>query len=125
MPRSERSWTQPRDFGNESMARLTLAVRAAHRDELGARARRAHLSWRCSNVPEKATDDLQQLHGAVGLGDIVVAARRACFLLVALHRKRAHRNDRYPVDSRICLYSPRRLIAIDDRHLDIHENEMG
>jgi hypothetical protein len=30
-----------------------------------------------------------------------------------------------PVDSRICPYAPRCLIAIDDRHLDVHENEIG
>jgi len=55
----------------------------------------------------------------------MVAARRARFFLIALHGKRAHRDDRYPVDSRICPYSPRRLIAIDDRHLDVHEKEIG
>ena len=50
----------------------------------------------CSSclLAEKASDDAQQLERAVGLGHVVVAPGCPGLLLVALHRKRADRDDR-------------------------------
>ena len=45
-------------------------------------------------LAEKASDDAQQLERAVGLGHVVVAPGCPCLILVALHRKRADRDDR-------------------------------
>src|SRR6185436_17006765 len=44
-------------------------------------------------LAERAPNDAQQLHRAIGLGHVMVAASSPRLLLVALHRKRAHGND--------------------------------
>src|SRR5215475_15693208 len=76
-------------------------------------------------IPEETSNKAQQLHRAVRLGHIVIAAGGARFLLVALHGKRAHSDDRYRLESGIDFYSPGGLVTIDDRHLDIHKDEVG
>src|SRR5262249_896628 len=76
-------------------------------------------------VAEETSNEPQELHRAVGLGHVVIAACRARLFLIALHRKRAHCNDRYRLESGIDLYLPGGLVAVDHRHLDIHKDEVG
>ena len=56
---------------------------------------------------------------------MVVATSRARFLFVALHRKRANRYDGCRFECRIGLDQPRGLVAIDHRHLNVHEDKVG
>src|SRR5262245_44524812 len=76
-------------------------------------------------IVEETSNETQQLHRTVGLGHVVIAACRSRFFLITLHRKRAYCNDRYRLESGIELYSPGGLVAVDYRHLDIHEDEVG
>src|SRR5262249_5099752 len=45
-------------------------------------------------LPQIAAYETEQVHGAVRFGHIVVAAGGTCLLLVALHRKGTHGDDR-------------------------------
>src|SRR5688572_9462403 len=74
---------------------------------------------------EGAPDHAQQLHRAVGLGHVMVAAGSPRLLLVALHGKRAHGNHWNPFQIRVGLDPPGRLIAVEHRHLDVHQDEIG
>src|SRR5215468_5667421 len=76
-------------------------------------------------VAEETSNEAQDLHRAVGLGHVVIAACRARLFLITLHRKRAHCNDRYRLESGIELYSPGGLVAVDHWPLDIHQDEVG
>src|SRR5262245_3178805 len=76
-------------------------------------------------VAEESSNEAQDLYRAIGLGHVVIAACRARLFLIALHRKRANRNDRYRLESGIEFYSPRGLIAVNHRHLNVHEDEVG
>lgn len=53
----------------------------------------------------------------------MIAAGGARLLLTALHRKRAHGDDRYRREIRIDFNSTGRLVPIDDWHLNVHEDE--
>src|SRR5215813_12466530 len=74
---------------------------------------------------DETSNEAQQLHRAIRLGHVVIAARRARLLLIALHRKRANRNDRYRPEIGMELNPPGGLVAVDHRHLDVHEDEVG
>jgi DNA-binding transcriptional LysR family regulator len=76
-------------------------------------------------VAEESSNEAQELHRAVGFGHVVIAACRARLFLITLHRKRAHCNDRYRLESGFDLYSPGGLVTVDYRHLDILEDEVG
>ena len=55
----------------------------------------------------------------------MVAAGSPRLGLIALHRKRADRDDRRCLEIGIGLDAPRCLVAVDDRQLDVHEDEIG
>ena len=69
-------------------------------------------------------DFREQLTGAVRLGDIVVAASRAGFVIVPAQRIGGHDDDRNRSQFGICLDASRRFMAVHNRQLDIHENQI-
>src|SRR5215471_10833106 len=74
---------------------------------------------------EELSNEAQELRRAIGLGHVVIASDRARLLLITLYCKRAHRDNWYRFEKRICLYSPGGLITINHGHLNIHEDEVG
>src|SRR5215471_9184902 len=74
---------------------------------------------------DEPLDDLQELDGAVGLGDVVVAAGGACLLFITLHRERTDSNDRNFLEIGVGLDLPSGLVAVHHRELDVHEDEVG
>src|SRR5262245_59476507 len=61
---------------------------------------------------------------AVGLGDIGIAARRACLALVAAQGVGRDHDDRNGAQRRIGLDAARRLVAVEQRQLDVHEDQV-
>src|SRR4029077_3505490 len=59
------------------------------------------------------------------LGEIAVASSGKCLRIVAGHRIRGDGDDGNMAQVRVSLDSTRGFIAIDDRKLNIHENEVG
>lgn len=74
---------------------------------------------------EKTSDDAEELHGTVGLGDIVVAAAGGRPLLVALHREGARRDHQCGLEDGIGANLPRRVVTVEDRHLEVHQDKIG
>src|SRR5262249_13386805 len=74
---------------------------------------------------QEGFDGPQQLDRAVRLGDVVIASGRARLFLISLHGKRADRNDRYRLQIRVSFDLSGGFIAIDDGHLNVHEDEVG
>src|SRR6185312_12506283 len=66
----------------------------------------------------------QELTRAERLRHVVVAAGTPRFFLVPAQRVRGHDDDRNGLEQRIRLDTPRRLVAIDDGQLNIHQNEV-
>src|SRR5580692_4527479 len=75
-------------------------------------------------LAQEGVDLRQQLARTVGLGDVVIAAGGARLFLVAGQRVRRHHNDRDRLELGIGLDPPRRLVAVEHRHLDIHQNQI-
>src|SRR5262249_28569457 len=71
-----------------------------------------------------APNDLQELDRAIGLGDVAIATRRSRLLLIALHGKRAHGDDRRCTETRQRLDLPGRIVAIEHGQLNVHEDEI-
>src|SRR6202035_5883859 len=61
----------------------------------------------------------------IRLCDIGVAAGGARFGLIAAQRVRSHDDDRNGFEIGVGLDAPRRLIAVEQRQLNVHENEIG
>ena len=79
----------------------------------------------CSLRQRQQLADLgQNLPRAERFGQIPVASRRPRLGFVAGQRVRGDGDDRNMTQIRIGLDPPRRLIAIDDRKLNVHENEI-
>src|SRR5262249_37026663 len=66
----------------------------------------------------------EQRARAVRLGDVSIAARPARLLLVAAQRIGGDHNNRDVHEIWISLEATGRLVAINQRQLDIHENEV-
>src|SRR5262245_46715272 len=77
-----------------------------------------------SLLAEHAAYSAQELQRAIGFGDVVVAAGGARFLLIPLHGKGADGNDGCLCQARIRFDLPGGLVAVEDRELDVHENEI-
>src|SRR5262249_30855328 len=82
-------------------------------------------SWPLCLLSEIAANHAEQLDRTVWLGDVVVAARLPRLLLVPLHGERADGNHGDRCQIRVGLDLAGSLIAIDDRHLDVHEDDAG
>src|SRR6516164_2703520 len=67
----------------------------------------------------------QQRARAEGLRDVGVAAGLAGLDVVAAQRVRGHRDDRDRAKCEVTLDPARRLISIEARELDIHEDQVG
>src|ERR1700733_8777331 len=74
---------------------------------------------------QKFFDLGQQLPRAVWLGDVGVTAGGARFALVAAQRIRGHHDDRDAFEFRDSLDLSRRFVANHQRHLNVHEDEIG
>src|SRR5262245_50466724 len=74
---------------------------------------------------EEAANDGEKLHGAVRLGDVAIATRSACLLLVALHGVRAYGDHGCRLYSWIRFDLSDGLVAIENRQLDVHKNKIG
>src|SRR5580704_7251994 len=70
-------------------------------------------------------DLCQQLPRTIRLRDIGVAAGVTRFGLIAAQRVRSHDDDRDGFEIGIGFDAPRRLVAVEQRQLDVHENEIG
>src|SRR5260221_94797 len=74
---------------------------------------------------EEALDHFEEVGDGDRLGDIRLAATLAGLFLVALHRKRRHRDDRDRAQFVVLLDPFGDLQPRDLRQLDIHQNEVG
>src|SRR5262245_10842588 len=74
---------------------------------------------------EEAANNGEKLHGAVRLGDVAIATRSACLLLVALHGVRAYGDHGCRLYSWIRFDLSDGLVAIENRQLDVHKNKIG
>src|SRR3984957_7738169 len=70
-------------------------------------------------------DLCQQLTRTIRLCDIGVAAGGARFGFIAAQSVRSHDDDRNGLKLGIGLDAPRRLVAVEQRQLNVHENEIG
>src|SRR5687767_4601966 len=59
------------------------------------------------------------------LGDVGVAARGERLDVVAAQRVRGHGDDRDVAELRVGLDAPGRLVAVEARELDVHEDQVG
>src|SRR5262249_10940072 len=75
--------------------------------------------------PQIAPYEAKQVHGAVRFGHIVVAAGGTCLLLITLHRKGTHGDDRDGRETGQRFDLPRGVIPVEHRQLDVHEHEIG
>src|SRR5947208_170048 len=73
---------------------------------------------------EELAHFFEKIARAERLGDIAVATRFARFRLVARQGVRRNRHDRDMSRRRITLDAPGGLVAVDDRKLDVHEDEI-
>src|SRR6266566_3300041 len=76
-------------------------------------------------IAQVATNHPKKLNWTVRLGHILVATCGSRLFLVAFHGERADGNDRNGGEFWVGLYLAGSLIAIDDRHLDVHEDDAG
>src|SRR5580704_15439782 len=70
-------------------------------------------------------DLCQQLARTIRLCDIGVAAGGTRFGLIAAQRVRSHDDDRNGFEIWVGLDAPRRLVAVEQWQLNVHENEIG
>src|ERR1051326_4625455 len=70
-------------------------------------------------------DRRQELTRTERLGEVGIAARLACFALVAAQRIRCDHDDRDRAQRRIGLEPAGRLVAVEDRQLNVHEDQVG
>jgi hypothetical protein len=76
-------------------------------------------------IAETTADDARKLHGAIGLGDVVVAAGSAGFPHHPFMANALTAMMGVGGAVRVSLDLADGLVAVHDRELDVHEDEIG
>lgn len=79
---------------------------------------------RILGIDEKLADRAQQLVNPDRLGDIALATAAKNAVLIAAHRERGHREDRYVLELAIALDDLSNFQAGDTWELNVHDNQI-
>src|SRR5215813_11986153 len=82
------------------------------------------MAYRPPSLRQELFDLCEQLTRAVRLRHVGIAAGIARFALIAGQGIGGHDDDRYRLERRIGLDAPRRLVAVHDGQLDVHQDQV-